>query len=340
MLTRIFCCCRRRGDARRAEGLRGPVATEGLVVEEDIARDYDAALTKLWGGPPPKHFPAAFSEWPSKYPSGAGRVALVTGGGAGIGLYISMLLSRLGYTVIIPLRAGLEHEAAGARRAIEARVGAGAELLFPPAPLDLASFASVRAFAASVREMLDARNGGHGSGSLALLCLNAGRGGATGDPRELTAAPDSHESIMQVNALSHALLTAELLPLLQRHSRSNGNPARVVSQSSGARVFWKGTAADVHRRLTSDLDAAVDAAAGTYDAFNQYSLSKAACCIFTAGLNAAQARSGSAAVLALATDPGFCSTGVNIQHNLGHSHLGAPDGVLATSTMHDLAGAG
>ena len=38
-------------------------------------------------------------------------------------------------------------------------------------------------------------------------------------------------------------------------------------------------------------------------------------------------------MIAVATDPGFASTGVNIQHNLGHSILGAPDGVVPTAFM-------
>jgi hypothetical protein len=74
------------------------------VSAKEIAEDYDAALVKLWGGPPPKHFPAAYEEWPARYPSGRGKVALVTGGGGGIGFYVSKLLVRLGYTVIIPAR--------------------------------------------------------------------------------------------------------------------------------------------------------------------------------------------------------------------------------------------
>jgi type II secretory ATPase GspE/PulE/Tfp pilus assembly ATPase PilB-like protein len=51
----MSCCCRRgaaRGDARRdlGAGRHGPRATEGLVSEEEIAGDYDAALTKLGEG--------------------------------------------------------------------------------------------------------------------------------------------------------------------------------------------------------------------------------------------------------------------------------------------------
>ena len=74
--------------------------------------------------------------------------------------------------------------------------------------------------------------------------------------------------------------------------------------------------------------------------------------LFTIGLNAriasdrtalvkAARRAGlgvAAAVVAVVADPGFSSTGVNIQHNLGHSLMRAPDGLLQTQTMHDVAG--
>ena len=65
-----------------------------------------------------------------------------------------------------------------------------------------------------------------------VLALNAGRGGGAKDPRDQT--DDGCEAIMQVNALSHALLTHEIMPLL-RASPS----ARVVSQTSGARFGAK-----------------------------------------------------------------------------------------------------
>ena len=332
----MSCCCRRgaaRGDARRdvGAGRHGPRATEGLVSEEEIAGDYDAALTKLWGGPPPRHFPAALAAWPARYASGRGRAALVTGGAAGIGFYVAKMLCALGYVVIVPGRAApLDREAVAAKRAIEAAVGGGGggggEILIPAEPLDLGSFASVRAFAVSVRAALAARAQPL---PLSLLCLNAGRGGSAKDPRELTS--DGHEAIMQVNALSHFLLAAELLPLL----RAAPGGARIVSQSSGARKLWTGSGADAHARLAADLNGDRSAADGAFNAFQQYCLSKAANCFFTIGLNS---RLRGERVIALATDPGFSSTGVNIQHNLGHSLLKVPDGFLATSTMHDLAG--
>ena len=62
----------------------------------------------------------------------------------------------------------------------------GARLSVPAVPLDLRSFASVKAFGASLR--------GGGLPAIDRLCLNAGRGGGKDDPRETT--PDGHEAIM------------------------------------------------------------------------------------------------------------------------------------------------
>ena len=66
--------------------------------------------------------------------------------------------------------------------------------------------------------------------TLEVLCLNAGRGGAKGDPRDET---DGMESIMLTNVYGHFLLAAELMPLL----KAANDGARIVTQSSGARNF-------------------------------------------------------------------------------------------------------
>ena len=118
--------------------------------------------------------------------------------------------------------------------------------------------------------------------------------------------------VWQVNALAHYLLTAELMPLLLKSPA-----ARVVSQSSGARKLWKPL--DVPARMRQDLSAAT-IMPGKYDAFSQYCLSKAANVFFTFGLNQQLQKAGAKQVIAVATDPGFACTGVNIQHNLVRIH--------------------
>ena len=210
---------RRVGGQRSvARALHGPALSDGLASPGDA--DSDAKLRELWGGPAPKHFDTALADWPRRFPAGAGRLAVVTGGAAGIGFYVAKLLAAQGFTVVVPARPGFEHEAAGAAASIAAALGPGADgaarVVVPKAALDLGSLASTRAFAAEVRSLCykNARKQGRAGGGLALLCLNAGRGGSKGDPRALTA--DGLEAIVQVNALGHFLLTAELLPELRR----------------------------------------------------------------------------------------------------------------------------
>ena len=90
-----------------AAGAHGPKLSEGLVTADDyVGGAYDAKLTALWGGPAPKHFQESFDSWPARYPQVRGQVAVVTGGAAGIGFYISKMLAQLGAEVIIPWREG------------------------------------------------------------------------------------------------------------------------------------------------------------------------------------------------------------------------------------------
>ena len=177
-------------------GVQGPPKTEGLANCGDA--DYDEQMRKLWGGPPPKHFPRHLSDWPERYRV-SGKTALVTGGAGGIGFYICKVLAACGYRVVVPKRTNFEAEAEGCARAIKAAVR-GAVVDVPEVPLDLESLASVRAFGKALRD--DGR-------AIDVLCLNAGRGGSRGDAREETV--DGVEAIMGVNAVSHFLLTCEVL---------------------------------------------------------------------------------------------------------------------------------
>jgi NAD(P)-dependent dehydrogenase (short-subunit alcohol dehydrogenase family) len=221
------------------------------LTDHQPTQTYDAKLTELWGGPAPKWFPQLWEAWPAEHGARMrGKVAIVTGGAAGIGFYITKMLVHLGAEVIVPWRVGFEEETAAAITAITA-ASVGGSVRMSKAPLDLTSFVSVREFAAACRKELP---------QLDLLCLNAGRGGSKGDPIEVTT--DGCEAIVQVNALSHFLLTAELLPLLRASPE-----ARVVSQSSGARKLFSPTS-DVPRRLCHDLNATKEGA--RYDAFSQY----------------------------------------------------------------------
>ena len=145
---------------------------KGTVLHPSMS-DYDGEMSKMWGGPPPRWFASAMGAFPKRFSHMAGRTALVTGGTGGIGFYVAKLLCRVGLTVVLPARPQLEHEAASAAAAITAAVP-GATVLIPGVPLDLASFASVRAFGAHMRSLPP-----EGSPDrIDALVLNAGRGGS------------------------------------------------------------------------------------------------------------------------------------------------------------------
>lgn len=306
------CCLQRSSDHY------GPLLTEHAVHPGN--GDYDEQLREAWGGPMPTYYPVLFQEWPQTYglKSPGSKTALVTGGIGGIGFYVAKMLAKLGYTVILPGRPGFDNEAMGASSAITAAVPE-ARVVVPEVRLDLNSFQSVRDFAAHLRA---------GQTALDVLCLNAGRGGAKGDPRDETS--DGCEAIMQVNAFSHFLLTAELMPLLRR-----APGARVVSQTSGARLMMDRRAACT----LDDLNGKSAAACAAYDAFYQYQRSKACNCLFTLALNEwLRTQPGVEQIVACVCDPGIPATGVNIQHDLGHSALGCPKGWLSTQTLHTWVG--
>merc|ERR1711972_891772 len=149
--------------------------------------------------------------------------------------------------------------------------------------------------------------------------------------REETA--DGYEAIMQVNAMGHFLLVAELMPLLRVAPHS-----RVVSQSSMARACTAPGFKNMAYRVAKLADLG-GSDTSRFNAFHQYALSKACNCFFTRALNDRLAKFDVSNVIALVCDPGFASTGVNVQHNLGHSFLPLPDGWLNTKTMHSVGGA-
>jgi len=294
------------------------VAPEGAHPQVGSIAWKAPSLATAAAGPAPVLYPAAMAEWPATYGvdprASARRTALITGADSGIGFYAAQLLARLGFEVIIAVRPGFEKEAAAAARAIVEAVPAAA-VVVPEVGLDLASFASVRGFAAHLRSRLAA---------LDVFCCNAGRGGAAGDPREETE--DSMEAIVQVNLLSHALLCCELLPLLQASAA-----ARVVFHTSAMRLTPR---ASIRRKL-GDLNSTGPA---TFNAFGQYQLSKAGMCLFLRALNKRLRAAGDSNVMACAADPGLSVTAINHQHDLARSAFHLPAGCLPTDRLHSAFG--
>lgn len=144
----------------------------------------------------------------------SGQIAIVTGANSGLGYWTARALAAKGATVVLACRDVGKGRQAKAEIEADLRLTAGVEAVLEVAQLDLASFASVRAFAAAFRKA---------HGCVHVLVNNAGLMGVS---RHLTA--DGWDVQLQVNHLAHFLLTYELFDLMLRAPGG----ARVVSHSS------------------------------------------------------------------------------------------------------------
>jgi NAD(P)-dependent dehydrogenase (short-subunit alcohol dehydrogenase family) len=199
-----------------------------------------------------------------------GRTCVVTGASAGIGLETARGLAQAGATVVLACRDTPRAEAA--RAAIAASTGAVSRLRVMP--LDLASFASIRAFGAAFRSEFDA---------LHVLVENAG---VTTPDRRTTA--DGLELTLGTNHVGHFLLAQELLPALRA-----GAPSRVVVVSS-----------KMHKKVELDFDD-LQFARRPYGWMPVYSASKLANVMFA--LSLAERLEGTG-VTVNAVHPGTVST--------------------------------
>ncbi len=152
---------------------------------------------------------------PAAIPDQTGRRAVITGANSGIGYPTALELARRGASVVIASRSPEKGTAAADR--INQTLG---QPRVEFAPLDLASLASVRAFAD--REL--ARDA-----PLDLLINNAG---VYAPPRREETA-DGFELQFGTNVLGHFALTGLLLPALNRAAAASpAAPPRVVTVAS------------------------------------------------------------------------------------------------------------
>lgn len=141
----------------------------------------------------------------------SGRAAIVTGGGAGIGIPTARALSRAGASVTLAVRRPAAAESVAAQ--LRSETGNRAITV---APLDLADLRSVRAFVEGCEGKLD------------ILVNNAG----------IMAVPEREQTLQGfelqfgTNYLGHLALTVGLRAALAAADR-----ARVVSLSSSAHLF-------------------------------------------------------------------------------------------------------
>ena len=169
-------------------------------------------------------------------PSLAGRVALITGANAGIGLVTARELARRGAQVFIACRS-TERARPALEQIRSASPGAQVEVL----SLDLGDFASVRQCAASflARKL-----------PLHLLINNAGLAGTRG----FTAS--GFELAFGVNHMGHFLFTQLLLERIKASA-----PARIVTLASRAHIRTSGIDWEAVRQPTRTRTAIAEYAA-------------------------------------------------------------------------------
>ena len=232
-------------------------------------------------------------------PDQTGRVAIVTGANAGLGLENARVLGRKGCRVILACRD--DARAASARERLEADPGCAD---FETLRLDLASLASVREFASRFRE---------GHERLDLLVNNAG---VMFPPFERTA--DGFELQFGVNYLGHFALTGLLLDMLDR--------------TPGARVVTLGSMA--HRGARIDFESFTGET--RYRRFRAYRQSKLACVMLALELDR-RLRAVGSETLSIGAHPGGTATDLQRHHELmrvGARLVAMPVAQGALSQLH------
>jgi retinol dehydrogenase-12 len=204
-------------------------------------------------------------------PTGAARVALITGGNTGIGRVTARELARAGYRVFIACRSA--ERARPVLDEVRAMCGDGA---IENIALELGRLDSVRACA---RDFLDRGLPLH------LLVNNAGLAGARG------MTPSGFELAFGVNHVGHFLLTSLLLERLRGSA-----PARIVTVASRAHYRAPGIDWDAVRKPTTR---------GT--GLPEYCVSKLANVLFSAELARRLAGSG---VTTYSLHPGVVATDI------------------------------
>lgn len=228
--------------------------------------------------------PPSSTQWTEALmPSQRGRVALVTGGNAGLGFATALGLARAGARVVLACRSEPRGRAAAAKiNAAEGVVGT-VELML----LDVGSLESIRVFSDAFLAKFD---------RLDVLVLNAGVKAVN-----YGESADGFEQQFGVNHLGHFALAARLFPLMRR-TGDDEVPARIVSISSIS-----------HHGSTLDFDN-LNAKPPAYDAMGAYRASKLANLLFAYELHRRLGAAGITNVLSVACHPGVTES--NLLPNL------------------------
>ncbi|KAI0356702.1 NAD(P)-binding protein [Trametes cingulata] len=155
---------------------------------------------------------------PEQVPDLTGRVALVTGGSAGIGYYDAAILAKHNARVII-VSANPEHGTQAEAELNDELKRSGSTGSVKWYQVDFGNLKQVDAFAKQIAEQEE---------RLDILILNAGIGQA---PYGLTA--DGLERHFEVNNLAHYVIALRLLPLMKKAAATAPpTSVRIVTQSS------------------------------------------------------------------------------------------------------------
>eukprot|EP00747_Dinoflagellata_sp_TGD_P032027 gnl/TRDRNA2_/TRDRNA2_135687_c0_seq2.p1 gnl/TRDRNA2_/TRDRNA2_135687_c0~~gnl/TRDRNA2_/TRDRNA2_135687_c0_seq2.p1 ORF type:complete len:380 (+),score=48.81 gnl/TRDRNA2_/TRDRNA2_135687_c0_seq2:413-1552(+) len=214
-------------------------------------------------------------------PSMAGKVVVVTGGNAGIGLGVVRELSRAGAAVVLCSRTE--------QRGIDAKASLHdlAEHV-DVMQLDLGSLSSIQAFAKAFRRKYT---------KLDVLVLNAGVAQSFLGNQGFRLTADGFEEMMGVNFLGHFHLTQLLLPVLRQTPG-----ARVIAHSSfaAANSYSQGIDTRTWKVRSSE-----------FQDWKQYGQSKLALVLFMAQLHRREP-----SILCLGCHPGVVA-GTTLMHERG-----------------------
>ncbi|KAI9779087.1 MAG: hypothetical protein M1839_007753 [Geoglossum umbratile] len=214
-----------------------------------------------------------------------GKVAIVTGGGATIGLETTILLARRGCTVYVASRN--QKKATSAIDAASASLPAGARDRIIFHHLDLSSVSgaleSAHAFLSNEDARLDILVGNAAVMSLAY-----------------TLGPDGVESTFATNVLGHYVFVTALLPLLKKAENANIVLVNSRAYTSTPEIDYE----DLRREKGDDGRSIMDIKRGFY----RYSLSKLALLYFTLELDKRLRSQGVTSVKVNACHPGVVAS--------------------------------
>ncbi|KAI9798312.1 MAG: hypothetical protein M1833_004884 [Piccolia ochrophora] len=194
-----------------------------------------------------------------------GRIFIVTGGAAGIGLETTIYLASKGATVYVASR-NAEKCKEGIASAKRRLAGLGGPIHFHH--LDLSSIAGATASALEFKKI---------ASRLDVIVCNAGINMTSLD----TLSKDGYETMFATNHLGHFTFVTSLLDLLEQTARAHGEARIVVTSSTAYLMSSKLDYESLTKSVPDDMKSIWDIKA----AFTRYASSKLANVYFTAELD-------------------------------------------------------